>query len=247
MMSRNPKFFQKGATLMEVLIAMSISLVVTTAMVALMGNTLGTTSRIVKMTKLTDDMRVAMQMMTRDVRRSNYNADSILCYANESCWDDGSVTSAGDVRLVDTDSNGVNDCFWFLTDREHDNYASDIEAGGFRQVPVDPDDDGIFVGAIEMWTGTGDPTGSAICDDPPGTNSWAVITDPENVNISSFTVVDNEPGLSFTQVVQDDGNGKTLSQRVRKIRLNIQGELVVDDSITRTMQDIILVRNDLLF
>ena len=108
------------------------------------------------------------------------------------------------------------------------------------------DGDGNSVGVIEMWTGTGDPTDSAICDDAPGSNSWVVITDPEIVNISAFIVVDNEPGLSYTQVVQDDGLGNTLTQKVRKIRLNIQGELVLDDSISRTMEDIISVRNDLL-
>ncbi len=74
---------QAGATLMEVLVAMSISLVVTASMVALMANSLGSTARIVKMTKLADDMRVAMQMMSRDVRRSSYNANSMFCYAND--------------------------------------------------------------------------------------------------------------------------------------------------------------------
>ena len=63
--------WQKGASLMEVLVAMSISLVVTASMVALMANSLGSTARIIKMTKLTDDMRIALQMMTRDVRRSS--------------------------------------------------------------------------------------------------------------------------------------------------------------------------------
>ena len=68
---------QTGATLMEVLVAMSISLVVTAAMIAMMANSLGATARIIKMTKLSDDMRVALQMMSRDVRRSSYNANSM--------------------------------------------------------------------------------------------------------------------------------------------------------------------------
>ena len=70
------KQYQSGASLMEVLIAMSISLVVTASMIALMANSLSTTARIVNMTKLADDMRVAMQMVTRDVRRSSYNAQA---------------------------------------------------------------------------------------------------------------------------------------------------------------------------
>ena len=84
---------QQGASLMEVLIAMGISLVVTASMIALMANSLGTTTRIIKMTKLSDDMRIAMQMMTRDVRRSSYNSNSMYCYANTDCGSDGAATA----------------------------------------------------------------------------------------------------------------------------------------------------------
>jgi hypothetical protein len=232
---------QTGATLMEVLVAMSISLVVTAAMIAMMANSLGTTARIVKMTKLTDDMRVALQMMTRDVRRSNYNADSMLCYANDNCASDGAITSAGEINISTN-----KDCFWFLTDREHDNYESDIAAGAFRRVEVDLDGNGSSVGVLEMWAGSGTPP-STICDPDVQNDDWVEITNPDNMDISEFFVVDDEPGLSYTQVIQTDADGNpTLSQTVRKVRMNIQGQLVMDETIDREMQDIITVRNDLL-
>jgi type II secretory pathway pseudopilin PulG len=234
---------QTGATLMEVLVAMSISLVVTAAMIAMMANSLGTTARIIKMTKLTDDMRVALQMMTRDVRRSNYNADSMLCYANDNCASDGAITSAGEINI-----SANNDCFWFLTDREHDNYESDIAAGAFRRVEVDLDGDGSSVGVLEMWTGSGTPP-STICDPDIQNDDWVEITNPDNMDISEFSVVDNEtgPGLSYTQVIQTDADGNpTLSQTVRKMRMNIRGQLVMDNTIDREMEDTITVRNDLL-
>ena len=236
---------QAGASLMEVLVAMSISLVVTASMIALMANSLGSTTRIIKMTKLSDDLRVAMQMMSRDVRRSNYNVDSMLCYANDDCTSDASLTAVGDVFISDSD-----DCFYFLTDRGHDDYAATPQAaGGFRRVEVniDKNDDGVAetaVGVVEMWTGTSDPSG--ICSLASGATGWVEITNPENMDITSFVVVDDEPGLSYTVLVQDDGFGNTLSQRVRKLRMNLQGALVMDDSITRQVEDIITVRNDLL-
>ena len=103
------KYLQAGASLMEVMVAMSISLVVTASMIALMANSLSTTARVVKMTKLTDDLRVAMQMMTRDVRRSSYNANSMFCYDNENCATDGAIVAAGDITLADIDGDTVND------------------------------------------------------------------------------------------------------------------------------------------
>lgn len=228
---RNPIAMRKaqlGAGLMEVMVAMSISLVVTASMVALMSNSLSSTTRIIKMTKLADDMRVAMQMMTRDVRRSSYNANSMFCYANDDCATDGAITAAGDITIADS-----NDCFTFLMDRDHDGDSTEDDAGGFRRVTSGG------VGVIEMWTGDASPD----CDAAAGSLGWVQITNPDNMDIFTFIIDDN---LSYTQVIQDDGAGNTLSQRVRKVRMNLQGRLVMDNTIVRRVEDVINVRNDLL-
>ena len=234
MNSRMNNSKQTGATLMEVLVAMSISLVVTAAMIAMMANSLGTTARIIQMTKLTDDMRVALQMMSRDVRRSNYNVDSLYCYLNSNC------TSNAIKEIADVDIPS-SECFWYLTDRNQDNYTDtdEIAAGGFRRMLVDQDDDDGTpdVGVIEMWTGGAAPDCSAAA-------GWVQITNPENMDIFSFSVDDD---LSYTQVIKVDDAGNTaVSQRVRKIRMEIQGRLVLDPTIVRQMGDVIAIRNDLL-
>lgn len=223
---------QTGASLMEVMVAMSISLVVTASMIALMANSLRSTSRIIQMTKLSDDMRVALQMMSRDVRRSSYNANSMFCYANTDCADDGVITAAGDITMVDLDSDTVNDCFTFLLDRDYDGDSTEDNAGGFRRVISNG------VGVIEMWTGDS----TADCTDAAGAAGWVQITNPENMNISAFSIDDN---LSYTQNILDDGTN-TVTMKIRKVRMNMQGTLVMDSTITREMEDIIAVRNDLL-
>ncbi len=218
---------QAGAGLMEVMVAMSISLIVTAGMVALMANSLGTTTRIVKMTKLSDDMRIAMQLMTRDVRRSSYNANSMLCYANENCGTDGALTAAADITI-----NGAGDCFTFLLDRDHDGDATENDAGGFRRVTSGG------VGVIEMWTGGSTPN----CASAAGATGWVEITNPDNMDIFAFSVDEN---LSYTKVIKDDGVN-TVSQKIRKLRMNMRGRLVMDNTIVRRMEDVINVRNDLL-
>jgi type IV pilus assembly protein PilW len=218
---------QKGMSLMEVLVAMSISLVVTASMIALMSNTLGSTARIINMTKLSDDMRITMQMMTRDVRRSSYNANSMFCYANEDCGTDGAATLAGDITI-----NNSNDCFTFLMDRDHDGDSTENSAGGFRRVSSGA------VGVIEMWNGDQAPD----CAAGAGTSSWVQITNPDNMDIFAFSVDDS---LSYTAEIFNDGTN-SLSQKVRKIRMNMQGRLVLDNTIVRRIEDVIAVRNDLL-
>jgi len=222
---------QQGASLMEVLIAMSLSLVVTAAMIALMSNSLGATARVIKMTKLSDDMRIAMQMMTRDVRRSSYNANSMLCYANADCGTDGAATLAADILMVDGDGDSVNDCFTFLIDRDWDDSTVNV-AGGFRRVVTNG------IGVIEMWTGDAAPD----CTEGAGTGNWVQVTNPDNMDIFAFSVDDT---LSYTTEIFNDGTN-TLSQKVRKVRMNMQGRLVMDNTIVRRIEDVIAVRNDLL-
>ncbi len=242
---------QAGASLMEVLIAMSISMVVTASMVALMANSLGTTGRIIKMTKLSDDMRTTMQMMTRDVRRSSYNGKSMYCYATSDCIEnatvtltDGSTMVLADDINIEVDVNG-NTCFTFLTDRDQDGDSTEYDSdpkvdstGGFRRAQVDPDGTGNTVGVIEMWTGNAAPN----CSAAAGAESWVQITNPENMDIFAFSVDEN---LSYTQEIFNDGVS-SLSQKVRKIRMNMQGQLVLDNTIVRRIEDVISVRNDLL-
>jgi len=221
---------QTGATLMEVMIAMSISLVVTASMIALMANSLGSTARIIQMTKLTDDLRVAMQMMSRDVRRSSYNANSMYCYKKSGCENVDEVTFAGDITLVDLDSDSVNDCLIFQMDRDKDGVSTTDGGGGFRRV-FEGD-----VGVMEMWTS------SSVEPDCQVDSGWVQITNPENMDIFGFSVDDN---LSYTQLILDDGVDR-ISQRIRKVRMVMQGRLVLDPDITRQVEDTIAVRNDLL-
>ncbi|MEJ8568494.1 PilW family protein [Elongatibacter sediminis] len=215
----------RGFSLMEVIVATSISLVVTASMVGLMINSLSNTSRVVKMSKLTDDMRIALQMMTRDVRRSNYSADAVLCFANPDCASDGTVAWSGDVQISQD-----GDCFIYQLDRDFDGDMTENGAGAFRRTVQNG------VGVIEMWVGSTVPD----CD---GVNAnWGLVTDPNDITITGFSVDDT---LSYAEVIWDDGEGNQFQQKVRKLRLSISGELTTDASISRRIDDVIKLRNNL--
>jgi Tfp pilus assembly protein PilW len=209
---------------MELLIASSLSLVVTASMIALMSSSLGNTARIIKMTRLTDDLRSAMVLMSRDVRRSNYTANSINCFANPDCLADGSVDSPGDVVISDN-----NECFVFSMDRDQDGKGSE-NTGGFRRVVS------AGVGVIQMWVGESVP------DCASADASWVAVTDVNDIEITGFSVDDD---LSYTEVVLEDAEGIQYFQKVRKVRMNISGRLISDLTIQRTVGDIIALRNNL--
>lgn len=215
---------QKGFTLVEAMISLALSLIVTTAMVGLMSNSLGSASRIIQMQQLTDELRNTMSMMSRDVRRANFNANSIYCYANSDCGIDGTATQSADIAI-----NNAQDCFIFGLDRDWDGDANNDGGGAFRLA------DSGGVGVVEMWAGSTVPNCTATSTD------WMPITDPGFVDVTTL-VVDNA-GSFEGSILQE--NGTTLTVRTRQVKLQLGGQLVLDNSITRQIEDTIKVRNDI--
>lgn len=233
---------QVGASLMEMMIGLALSLVVVTSMVALMSNSVGSATRITQMSQLTDELRNTMSMLSRDIRRANYNANAIYCYGNSRCGEDD--MSAEQSADLDFDGSGGS-CVIFGLDRNFDGDASTDDAGAFRRREVD-NDSGQRVGQVEMWVGGNAPD----CDqninntDPDIPGDWIAITDPGFVDILEFNVDDSEvnAGTYENRVLEEDES--ELVQRVRFVLLEIEGRLNLDNSIQRRVVDTIRLRND---
>ena len=233
---------QAGVTLIEAMISLALSLLVTSAMVALMANSMGTSTRVIHMSQLTDEMRNAMSMMTRDVRRANYSANSIFCYGYSKCgFAGGGALQTGDIQIA-----GGGSCFTFTLDRftsvrPLNGDATDDEVGAFRRVVVGG------IGVIEMWTGVAGTTPNCATDSP----NWIELTDPGTVDITVFTISD---AGSFTKEVSESKTS-TFDSRQREIQILMEGELILEQDmvtvgslaatiVSRRLEDTIYVRND---
>ncbi len=214
---------QAGVTLIEALIGLALSLVVITSMVGLMSNSLGSASKIIQMTQLSDDLRNTMSMVTRDMRRANYNANAYRCYANSDCGIDGTTNQSGIVTVS-------GDCLLFNIDRDQNGDGSTDGAGGFRRSTSGT------TGFIEMWVGGATPACAGTHAD------WIALTDPEFVDVTAFTITNNPVTGSITE----EGGG-ILNQTTNQIEVIIAGELLLDRTISRTIQDTIKVRNDYIW
>lgn len=216
---------QRGLSLMEMLIAMSISLVVSMAMVGLMANTLSTGTDTIGSARLSSEIRAAMQIMTRDLRRANYHGNFIKCFGNLNCrgtLDNGNSDASAYVKTITV--TGGN-CFHFWLDRDSDGDITDDDpVGAFRLVTVGG------VGIIQMTT-----TRNLAPSCTTG-NYWTSITDPDVVHVTGFVVSNGE---SYTDTV--DGANQTID----KIQIEISAELISDSTITRTVRDLVRVRNDI--
>ena len=202
-------FRQSGVSLMELLIAMAISLVVTLAMVGLMANTLGTGTQTIQMSRLTAELRASMQIMTRDLRRANFHGNFTECFGDPDCRTtmNGGGTSdvTGYIKAItigDSVANGDSDCFFLWLDRDADGDVTNDAVGAFRRVVQNS------VGIIQMTTTrTTAPTCNSGSD-------WTALTDSSFVNVTAFTVTNAN---SFTDTVSASG----ATQHVDKILINL--------------------------
>lgn len=225
---------QRGVTLIELMVAMVISLVVSGAMVMLMANTLGTGTRTIGMTHLTQEMRTAMQIMSRDLRRANYMRpiDMRKCFGNVNCIADlGFTGKVGAVAIgADSDGDGFGECLSFWLDRNQDGAFTTNDIGAFRLFVASG------VGRMQVLT---NHTGMDPNNCPTGT--WVSITDPDIIDVQSFIVDDTG---TYTEVI----NGTGSTQTVQNVRLAMTAELTNDGSgtftISREIGDNIRVRNN---
>jgi Tfp pilus assembly protein PilW len=204
-------------TLIELMVAMVVSVIASTAMVIMLANTLGNTSETIQMTKLTNEMRTAMSLITRDLRRANYHWDAANCYANVNCNPDGTkimaITPVG------------GDCFRFWFDRKGD---GDLDAGAFQRITRGS------VGILQM---TISETATNTCGVDWG--ATLDITDADTVNVTEFTVTNLE---SYNESISASD-----TQDVSKIRITLRAESrnwrPNKPVRKKTMEHLIYVRN----
>lgn len=213
---------QRGLTLIELLVAMVISLIVSTAMVLLMANSVGASTQTIQMTRLTQEIRTAMQLITRDLRRANYHSNSANCFSNINCSPDATKITA--IEPV------TASCFQFWLDREGD---GDLDVGMFQNFNR---------GGVNVLQMTAADDASNTCGADWG--GALDITDADIVNVSAFTI--NTDESDCFEWSSSDPVSPTDSQIVSEVRLTITAELQNTRSgipISKTIADTIYVRN----
>jgi type II secretory pathway component PulJ len=249
---------QKGVTLVELLVAAVISLIAVSGMVLLMASTLGTSAYTIKMSRVTHDMRTAMQIMTRELRRANYHEGWLACYGDMGCRKNdelGIDIEAQINRIRIGDSVGTNDCLWFWYDRPQLCQESSCTAEELKDDQLDVTLESVAafrraetggVGRIQMTTTR---EIAASCATSP---DWVDITDPNIMDVLAFTVTNADPDFPS---IFEELNTALDSQNVEKIGLVLTARLTAHASVpawiqgnanaTRTMDEFVSVRNNI--
>ncbi len=86
---------QAGFTLVELLVSLVISLIAIGGMILVMANMVGVTRDSTNTARLTNELRTGMQVLTRELRRANFDEDFTTCIGSGS-------GACPDFEIVDT-------------------------------------------------------------------------------------------------------------------------------------------------
>ncbi|MFZ2737081.1 MAG: prepilin-type N-terminal cleavage/methylation domain-containing protein [Burkholderiaceae bacterium] len=164
----NPKK-QQGFGLIELMVALVIGMIVVGGVLALFVNTLGSNSSQMKMSRLNNELRMAMTSITRDLRRAGYHNWTIPQLTTGIYLTGGAgKTSPQPVSTIT--SGTANDEVDVSYDENSNSLYTVTESYGFRYDSTDK--------TIEAKIGAG---------------SWSSIIDTNAIEITAFTITNISP------------------------------------------------------
>lgn len=195
-MIRNPR--SRGFTLIELLIAIAVGLVVSAAVTTMFVSMYGSNADFLKSMRLNHELRTALEVMARDIRRAGHNR---LAASNFTTNPFSNTSSPGTVLSTPTSSS-----IYF----SYDAAVGNTETFGYR----------LNGEAVEACA----RTDGALCS--AGGSTWEDITDTNLVDVTALTFAQDEVTegtMRFRQVTitltgnlrHDTVFAKTLVEKVK--------------------------------
>ena len=226
-----------GFSLVEMLIALAVGLVVVSGVIGIYVSTLKSNSDNLNMLRLNQELRAAMDMMVRDIRRAGFRGDGTTAPMPINPGTFNPFASKGTTNNLAVRSVGpglANDCITFTYD------ATALDPTPTGVGGVDDNDKFAYWRDIDVTTGTGvirARNGGSESADSCSPAAKQPITNPRHVNITAltFTIV------SYSVIV----NGVSgIDRIIRYVTISVTGELVSDLSVVRTLTESVRVQSD---
>lgn len=166
---------EKGISLIEILVSLAAGLIVVTAVVGVMVSSNKTNVDSLRMTRLNQELRAAMSLMTRDIRRDMYQGDWAARVGVDP--NAGPKDNVGNFPRIQVPQA---DCILYGYDADNDATRDANEHYGFRR--------------------NGDAVQRGTTVDACNAGNWEAITDPQTVTITAltFTLNDTEQCVETT-------------------------------------------------
>lgn len=215
---------QAGLSLIELMISIAVGLVVVSGVISMFVSTVKSNADNLKMTRLNQELRMVMDIMSRDIRRAGFRGDGATATTASP------FTTGADNLAVGT-VNVTNDCISFTYDATAlqtppvtSGTLEDADKFGYRR-----DLDGA-VGAIRSRSGAG-ATGCT-------TGTWDDLTDSASIDITLLRFDLNPASIDIM-------SGAGISRTIRNVTITLTGQLRNSNPvISRTITETVRVGND---
>ena len=236
---------QKGLSIIELMVGMTLGLIVVTAAIAaFLGNLRGSSDNL-RQARLNEDMNAVMAYMMNDIRRAGY-------------WGTANKDQANPFSEPTTDITINGNCILYSYDAVYSTAYGDINDGDFFGFKL------INGGIIQMRTGSTTHDNSACST---ASDTWNNLNDPNTlfidtltfsfegskcVNTSVSTGTTTYTSLANATLLPCSASfhasyqavaGHTLAE-ARMVRITLTGHHTSDATLTKTLTNIVSVRND---
>jgi type IV pilus assembly protein PilW len=217
-----PHLRQRGLSVVELMVGVTIGLFVVAAATMLVVTQLGDNRRLLLETQVQQDLRATADIVTRDLRRVGHWGA-----AADGIWVAGSAAvAASPYGIVALDDPGE---VTFTYSRDA-NFAARLPENGV----VDSDE---LLG-FRLRNG--------VIETLLGGSGWQALTDANTLRITSFTLTMRSQAITLPCVAACPVGAVTCppTQSVRTIAVAIVGEATHDSSVRRNIRSEVRLRND---
>jgi prepilin-type N-terminal cleavage/methylation domain-containing protein len=221
-----------GFSLVELMVAVTAGLIVSAAVVAFTMASFKSNGEYVQSTRLTQELRNTLDLVTRDLRRAGYDENALQHMST------GTASPFAKLLLTNT-------CVIYAYDRTGGTQGTvDVGRGEVRGLRVATRTiNGRNVGVIEYAesSGTTRPTCAGASPDytvfPPtcSSSTWCSLSDPSVVDITAFLLTDRRTVV---------GGAVGERMQVRDIDVDMTGRLTGTTAYTRNVHGSVRVRAD---
>ncbi|CAM3847218.1 hypothetical protein [Roseateles saccharophilus] len=219
---------QRGLSMVELMIGLMAALFVVAGGLLVFVGSVGNSRRLLQEAQVNQQMRVGMDVVTRELRRAGYWQNAM---AGTTTSPTGTTTTANPYKDVSYSNSQLTysfahdaplgPCSSTATTSCTNNILQTDEQFGFKL-------DG---GALKMQLGNG---------------NWQPLTDTNIVTVSAFSVTPTVTSLDISSVCANACTTNCPAVSVRSYLVKMQGVSVKDSAVTRVLQESVRVRNDAL-
>lgn len=210
----------RGASLIEAMVGITVGMIVVAGALTLFVTNLTGTRRLQAEVRLNQDLRAAVDVVARDLRRAGYWGNAIQGTLAAGA---GAATAQNPYSAVSFLSDS-SVRYRFSRDAVENNVVDGAEQFGLR----------LQDGVLQMKTATG---------------NWQDLTDSKAVTVTAFTLTPTQAALPLGNLCPTTcaaGTPNCPITTVRRIAVTLTGRSTSDNAVTRTHSTVVRVRDDQL-